>query len=190
LDQPNRSHPESIDVVSREEYGHAYQRFFQLTVRFLGSKGLSSDSAMEIAQSAWSKGWECRRQLRDATCLVTWVNSIALNACRGLLRREQKFQSLPEISVTPRMDLASLDLTRILEGCKPMDRRILQQHHLDERPIHEIALECGCSETAMRIRLLRARRSARSRLRPVSAECLPSHRMGGSDEFEKRWEAA
>jgi DNA-directed RNA polymerase specialized sigma24 family protein len=47
-----------------------------------------------------------------------------------------------------------------------MDRIILQQHHLEERPIQEIAHEFGCSETAMRIRLLRARRSAKSRLSP------------------------
>jgi Transposase IS66 family len=51
--------------VSREEYGCAYQRCFPLTVRFLGSKGLSSDIASEIAQSPWTRGWECRRQLRD-----------------------------------------------------------------------------------------------------------------------------
>jgi DNA-directed RNA polymerase specialized sigma24 family protein len=49
-----------------------------------------------------------------------------------------------------------------------MDRIILRQHHLEERPIHEIADEYGCSETAMRIRLLRARRSATSRLRLLS----------------------
>jgi RNA polymerase sigma-70 factor (ECF subfamily) len=155
-------------VLTREEYGCAYQRCFPLTVRFLGSKGLSSDTATEIAQSAWTKGWERRGQLRDSAFLLTWVNSIALNAYRGLLRREQKFEALPEISVAPRLDLAAVDIARILDGCRPMDRIILRQHHLEERPIQEIAHEYGCSETAMRIRLLRARRSATSRLRLVS----------------------
>jgi RNA polymerase sigma factor (sigma-70 family) len=155
-------------VVSREEYGRAYQRWFSLTVRFLGSKGLSSEIATETAQSAWSKGWECRCQLRDSTCLLSWVNRMALNKCRGLLRRERTTQALPELSVAPRLDLAAIDITRILDGCKPTDRRILRAYHLEERPIEEIAHECGCSETAMRIRLLRARRSARSRLRLAS----------------------
>lgn len=174
MHQRNDSHAPTVTdrkataVVSRDEYSCAYQRWFQLTVRFLGSKGLSSDIATEIAQSAWTRGWECRRQLRDSTYLLTWVNSIALNAYRGLLRREQKFQTLAELSVAPRLDLAALDITRILDRCKPMDRMILRQHHLEERSIQEIAHECGCSEPAMRIRLLRARRSARSRLRLVS----------------------
>jgi len=179
------SEAESSIVVTREEYGCAYQRGFQLTVRFLGSKGLSSDFATEVAQSAWSKGWECRRQLRDATCLLTWVNSIALNACRGVLRREQRFQSLPEISVAPRLDLAAVDVSRILDSCKPMDRLILRQHHLDERPIQDIANEYGCSETAMRIRLLRARRSARSRLKVVT---IPN--ADSSVIVDERYEAA
>ena len=128
------------------------------------------DFATEIAQCSWTKGWECRSQLRDSECLLTWVNSIALNACRTLLRREKKFQSLSEISVAPKLDTAAVDVTRILEGCKPMERMILQQHHLDERPIQEIASEYGCSETAMRIRLLRARRSAQSRLKLASRQ--------------------
>jgi RNA polymerase sigma factor (sigma-70 family) len=162
---PDREPP---PVVSREEYGCAYQRWFQLTVRFLGSKGLSSDIANEIAQSAWTRGWERRCQLRDSAYLLTWVNSIALNAYRGLLRHEQRFQALPEISVAPRLNLAALDTTRILDGCRPMERMILRQHHLEDRPIQEIADECGCTETAMRIRLLRARRSVKSRLRPPS----------------------
>jgi RNA polymerase sigma factor (sigma-70 family) len=175
MHQVNNSHAQAPPdcaavptVVSQEEYGCAYQQCFPLTVRFLGSKGLSSDIATEIAQSAWTKGWECRSQLRDSAYLLTWVNSIALNAYRGLLRREQKFEALPEISIAPRLDLAAIDVTRILDGCRPRDRIILQQHHLEERPIQEIAHEYACSETAMRIRLLRARRSATSRLRLVS----------------------
>ena len=74
--QAHIQHPEAPSVVSREEYGCAYQQWFQLTVRFLGSKGLSSDTATEIAQSTWTRGWERRRQLRDSAYLLTWVNSI------------------------------------------------------------------------------------------------------------------
>lgn len=162
---PDREVP---PVVSREEYGCAYQEWFHLTVRFLGSKGSSNDIATEIAQAAWTRGWECRRQLRDSAYLLTWVNSIALNSYRGFLRHEHRFQALSDTSVAPRLSLAAVDITRVLEGCRPIDRMILRQHHLEERPIQEIADEHGCSETAMRIRILRARRSAKARVRRVS----------------------
>ena len=167
--------------MTRDEYGTAYERGFPITVRFLISRGLITDVAEETSQAAWVKGWESLAQLRNEHLLLTWVNSIALNAYRGLLRREQKFEALPEISIAPRLDLAAIDITRILEGCRPMDRIILRQHHLEERPIQEIAHEYGCSETAMRIRLLRARRSATSRLRLVSVpDPLPQGPFGSS----------
>jgi hypothetical protein len=44
--------------MTREEYGTAYQKGYNLTVRFLVSRGLSYDSAQETAQAAWAKGWE------------------------------------------------------------------------------------------------------------------------------------
>ena len=154
------SHAKNMAVLTSE--------WFHLTVRFLGSKGSSNDIATEIAQAAWTRGWECRRQLRDSAYLLTWVNSIALNSYRGFLRHEHRFQALSDISVAPRLSLAAVDITRVLEGCRPIDRMILRQHHLEERPIQEIADEHGCSETAMRIRILRARRSAKARVRRVS----------------------
>src|SRR5712692_963594 len=103
--------------ISREEFGCAYERWFHLTVRFLTAKGLSRDAAIEIAQAAWTRGWECRGQLRDSAFLLTWVNSIALNAYRGSLRRERKFQALPEIAIAPRLNLAAIDISRILTAC-------------------------------------------------------------------------
>ncbi len=44
--------------MTREEYGAAYKKGYNLTVRFLVSRGLSYDSAQETAQAAWVKGWE------------------------------------------------------------------------------------------------------------------------------------
>jgi DNA-directed RNA polymerase specialized sigma24 family protein len=149
----------------REEYGCAYQKWFPLTVRFLGSKGLSTDAAQEIAQAAWARGWEHRGQLHDAAFLLTWVNTIALNLYRRSLQREPKFLAIRETPTGPGLNWASFDVPRILNGCTPADRAILRQHHLEERPIQEIARAHRCSETAIRIRLVRARRSARAHMR-------------------------
>ena len=51
--------------MTREEYGKAYQKGYNLTVRFLVSRGLAYDAAQETAQAAWVKGWERIGQLRD-----------------------------------------------------------------------------------------------------------------------------
>jgi RNA polymerase sigma-70 factor (ECF subfamily) len=150
--------------MTNEEYGRAYQKGFNLTVRFLVSRGLSYDSALDTAQAAWAKGWERREQLRDPSLVSTWTNSIALNIHRTYLRREPQTQTLPDLQAPPRLNVAAIDVNRILNSCKPNDRAVLEGHYIEGYKVQEIAQQHGWSETAVRIRLLRARRSVERRL--------------------------
>jgi len=151
--------PSNEEDMTNEEYGAAYQRGYGLTVRFLVSRGLSHDMAQEDAQAAWAKGWERLGQLRDSRMVVTWMNSIALNIHRSCVRREPLFVPLPELSTPPKVNLASIDVRRMLETCKSKDREVLKRHYLEGYKVREIAQAHGWTETAVRIRLLRARRS-------------------------------
>ena len=150
--------------MTSEEYGHAYQRGYSMTVRFLASRGLSYDAAQETAQAAWAKGWERLAQLRDPNMVLTWMNSIALNLHRSLMRREPFLQALPELSTSPKVNLAAIDVGRMLKFCKHKDRVVLQRHYLEGYKVQEIAQQQGWTETAVRIRLLRARRTACKRM--------------------------
>jgi RNA polymerase sigma factor (sigma-70 family) len=150
--------------MTREEYGTAYQKGYKLTVRFLVSRGLSYDSAQETAQAAWTKGWERLGQLRDTNMVLTWMNSIALNIHRSYIRREPLLQILPELATPPKVNLAAIDVRRILKCCKTKDRLVLERHYIEGYKVREIANSQGWTETAVRIRLLRARRSVGKRL--------------------------
>src|SRR5919199_4743249 len=125
--------------MTREEYGSAYQRGFNLTVRFLVSRGLSYDAAQETAQAAWAKGWERLGQLRDSNMVLTWMNSIALNIHRSFIRREPLLQTLPELSTSPKVTLAGIDVGRLLKVCKHNDRMPLQRPYLEGFKVQEIA---------------------------------------------------
>lgn len=150
--------------MSREEYGQAYQRGFEMTVRFLISRGVERDRAHEVAQAAWVRGWERLGQLRNERMVTTWVNTIALNVFRTLVRREPMNQTLLEQQhTTEGIDFAAIDVARVLTLCRPCDRRLLEQS-MSGATTAEIAGEQGVSKTAIRIRLLRARRDARSRV--------------------------
>jgi RNA polymerase sigma factor (sigma-70 family) len=167
---PGKIKNKSGEPMTNEEYGRAYQKGFNLTVRFLVSRGLSYDSALDTAQAAWAKGWERREQLRDPGLVLTWTNSIALNIHRTYLRREPQTQTLPDLQAPPRMNVAAIDVKRILNSCKPNDRAVLEGHYIEGFKVQEIAQQYGWSETAVRIRLLRARRSVERRLnRPKHA---------------------
>lgn len=148
--------------MTRDEYGRAYQRGYELTTRLLISRGVKSEAAREAAQAAWARGWERLSQLRDDRLVLNWVNSIALNLYRGGLR-QPVFQELPELRAEASVNLAALDIGIILKICRPADRVLLKQQILGLTAA-ETAHGMGVTETAVRIRWLRARRSARRRL--------------------------
>src|SRR5262249_52051880 len=120
----------------------------------------------DIAQSAWLKGWEHLNQLRDDRMVVTWVNSIALNQFRRWIRYD-RFSEILRDPVDSRMSVnwAAIDIARILRSCRVPDRHLLEAQ-MEGSTAKEIAQEMGASQTAIRIRLLRARRAARQSILP------------------------
>ena len=147
-----------------EAYGEAYQRGFDRTIRLLLTRGAQIDCAREAAQAAWAKGWERIGQLRNESVVTTWVNTIALNCYRRVMRNENHQLPLTELATTPSVNLAVIDLDRYLARCRPSDRKLFDDY-LEGYPLEEIAARHGISYTATRIRLLRARRAVQSRIK-------------------------
>ena len=147
-----------------EAYGEAYQRGFDRTIRLLLSRGARNECAREAAQAAWAKGWERINQLRNESVVTTWVNTIALNCYRSVMRSENHQMPLTELPTDSDVNLGAIDLERFLAWCRPSDRRLFEEY-LQGYPIEEIARMQGISYTAVRIRMLRARRSVQSRIK-------------------------
>ena len=147
-----------------EAYGQAYQRGFDRTIRFLLSRGARIDCAREASQAAWAKGWERIGQLRNESVVTTWVNTIALNCYRSVMRSESHQLPLSEVAITTAVNLAVIDLDRYLARCRPSDRKLFDDY-LEGYPIEEIAERHRITYTATRIRLLRARREVQSRIK-------------------------
>ncbi len=53
----------SRDFAS-EAFAKEYVKGLRQTIRFLLSKGADIDLAEELAQAAWARGWEARKQLK------------------------------------------------------------------------------------------------------------------------------
>lgn len=151
-------------VLTQEQYGTAYDQGFNFTIRLLISRGLQYDAAEEIAQAAWTRGWERLHQLRNENLVFFWTNTIALNLHRSSLHREPRKEGLPELPVQPNVNLAAIDVHRLLTRCRKEDRVILQSYYLDGDQTCEIAEARGISETAVRVQLMRARRAVYKRL--------------------------
>ena len=148
------------------------------TIRFLTSRGVTREVAADIAQFAWLRGWEKLSQLRDETRLVTWVNSIALNHYRRMLHREPPLQELQDTTPDKAgVNLAAIEVSRIFDRCEPTARALLKAQ-IEGITADEMARKEGVSPTAIRLRFLRARRSARIASergrREAAASCSPA----------------
>lgn len=160
--------------MTTEKYAQAYQRGFDYTVRLLVARGAQSETAREAAQAAWVRGWERLGQLRNESMVNAWVNTIALNFLRRTLRNESSLQMLTERPSANGIDLAAIDLARILSFCRPHERDLLEKY-LQGMTMAELAQENGVSETAIRIRIMRARRAARYRAEDRAVQALRRH---------------
>lgn len=147
--------------MTREKYGQAYEQGLPLTVNHLCARGERIEEARETAQAAWTRGWERISQLRDESAVTEWVNAIARNLRRSYYRQSLNCSKYPVVDLKTGVNLAAIDLGLILKRCRPSDRLLLE---LTMRGVEEeeIARKEGVTVAAIRIRLCRARRAARS----------------------------
>ena len=149
-------------------------RCFRLAYSILGNEADAADATQEAFVSAWRQ----LPRLRDLSAFDGWLNRIVANAARMSRRHRVR---LREVQVVPRPDdgrlsspperadpaagrqiesVASSDafgraFSRLREG----DRLILVLHHLEERPLAEIARTLGIAVGTTKWRLYQARQA-------------------------------
>lgn len=149
-------------LLTEEDFCAAYAQGWTKTVRFLISRGVSPDTATEVAQDAWGKGWMKRDSLLKASAVIPWVNSIALNIFRGRIRRQAVDCDVPEQSVNPNFTPETTDIARMLESCDEEERDLLEATAAGYTS-RDLAQIKGCKASTVRVRLLRLRRRLASR---------------------------
>jgi RNA polymerase sigma-70 factor (ECF subfamily) len=154
--------------ISRKEFGKAYETGRRQTENFLISRGLNEDQAREKAQAAWAKGWERRYQLKEKEKALSWINTIALNLYRSSIRKDSLHEPVGEIPVPSQISLSALDLENMLNQCRESEHRILKLRYIQGYKTRELAKRFGCSETAVRVKLFRARKSLKTK---YSTDC-------------------
>jgi RNA polymerase sigma-70 factor (ECF subfamily) len=137
---------------------------------------LNDADAADATQDALVSAWRQLPRLRDAAVFDGWLNRIVANA--ALMARRHRVR-LREVSVRPaepgaessqpepRQDLnarTQMDemvdsdaIGRAFDRLRPQDRMILVLHHVEERPVAEIARSLGIPVGTAKWRLHAAR---------------------------------
>jgi RNA polymerase sigma-70 factor (ECF subfamily) len=140
---------------------------------------LANDSdAADATQDAFVAAWRHLPRLRDPGAFDPWLNRIVANAAR--MARRQRVR-LREVSIAPiPSENGGADLITEIEGrgaatleevverdaigrafdrLRPDERAILVLHHVEERPVDEIARSLGIPGGTAKWRLHAARRA-------------------------------
>ena len=144
----------------------------RLTNAILGDEADARDAAQETFVLAWRE----LPRLREPEKFEAWLQRVAVNAARMALRARgrRRIREIPSSQVValasrvaadggPEADAARLDAAlRLL----PVDQRaILVLHHLDGRPLAEIATILDIAVGTAKSRLFAARRALETALR-------------------------
>ncbi len=130
---------EAFDMLVRDEMKGVYRR----ALAILGSEADARDAAQETFVSAWRD----LPRLRDPERFEAWFGRITLNACRMALRHRGRVREIPADAVLAGRALpdgsgsmAERDAIGRAFGRLPIDQRaILVLHHLEQRPLTEVA---------------------------------------------------
>jgi RNA polymerase sigma-70 factor (ECF subfamily) len=137
----------------------------------------------DIAQDVFLRAHRSLGQVQHGSRLGPWLIRIAVNLCYDHLRRLRRRQErvFSELTERERMTLDMLwnegavptqpdrlilrELAeRLVSQLAPRDRAVLLLKEREGMETREIARTLGCTETAVRLRLFRARRALRKLL--------------------------
>lgn len=168
------------DQIAFEVLVHRYSRQVLRVIRGVLAR---SSEVEDIAQEVFLRAYRSLGQVQAGSRLGPWLVRIAVNLCYDHLRRlrrrrERTFSELTERetmaldtllkdeTALTQIDRLSLrDLAERLVGqLAPQDRAVLLLKEREGMETGEIARALGCSETAVRLRLFRARRALRKLL--------------------------
>jgi RNA polymerase sigma-70 factor, ECF subfamily len=137
---------------------------FRLTSAILGNEADARDAAQETFVTAWRQ----LPRLREPDKFEAWLQRVAVNAARQTwrARSRRRVREIPSSTVIALADRAAAeprDDAAILDGALatlPIDQRaILVLHHLEGRPLTELARILDVPEGTAKSRLFAARRA-------------------------------
>lgn len=159
------------------------QRYSPLVLRVVRGVLARSADVEDIAQEVFLRAYRSLGQIEAGSRLAPWLVRIAVNLCYDHLRRlrrrgERSFSELgpreARVVDTLLHDEAALHAVdrlflrevaeKLVGQLAPQDRAVLLLKEREGMDTREVARVLGCSETAVRLRLFRARRALRKLL--------------------------
>lgn len=119
----------------------------------------------DAVQETVCKAFQKLPDLRQPKFFKTWLTRILINCCYDLLRQQKglvPLELLPETGAPDRDSDLSLDVRAALDALSENDRLVMTLFYLNDLPVRDIAQTLAISESAVKQRLVHARRRFRN----------------------------
>ena len=165
------------DLAAFELIVHArMDDVYRLTAAIVGDEADARDAAQETFVAAWRE----LPRLRDAARFDAWLQRIAVNASRMTLRARgrRRVREIPSSQVAafasraaPVADASDAEILDAALRRLPIEQRaVLVLHHLEGRPLEEIAATFEIPVGTAKSRLFHARLALHAALRAEEAD--------------------
>ena len=162
IDRARNGDPDAFETIVRARMDAVYR----LTSAILGDEADARDAAQETFVAAWRQ----LPRLREPEKFEAWLQRVAVNASRMTLRTRgrRRIREIPSSRVaalsnrTTTAGESSSDAGRLDEALRDLSidqRAILVLHHLDGRPLAELAAILDIPIGTAKSRLFAARRA-------------------------------
>jgi RNA polymerase sigma-70 factor (ECF subfamily) len=145
---------------------------YNLTLRLLGNPADAEDATQDV----FLRAFERLHQYRAGEPFGGWLHGIARHHAIDLLRRRREAPAPPEAGPSNDVEalaLASVERQRVraaLDRLSGRDRALLVLRYWEDQSLETIAETLGMSEGAVKVALLRARRSMAAGLTGMEVE--------------------
>lgn len=181
----------ALVVLARDGDFAAFEELFErhrtLVYRFAYQMAGRRDDAEDIVQEAFVRAYQNLDRYRDQAKFTTWLLRIATNLCTDQARMVNRRTALEQqesagalewmtspVNDDPVDNLESerrKDALRKAVNALPVHHKtVIVLRDLEEKPYEDIAKVLGCTVGGAKLRVLRARRALRDRLRPFLEE--------------------
>ena len=138
----------------------------------------NEDSAVDLSQEAWVKGWQRLKHFQGEASFVTWMTRIVINLRLDQLRKQKRLRAdsieqldeelggverqMPVVTPNPTERLEQQELRQKIDRAMAQlsyeHRTVLILHEFEELEYKEIAKRMACSIGTVMSRLFYARR--------------------------------
>ncbi|MBF0433088.1 MAG: sigma-70 family RNA polymerase sigma factor [Fibrobacteria bacterium] len=154
-----KGNPLDFPLVVKEYTGMVYS----LAWRILGNK----DDTMDAVQETFSKLYHNRHKFSKESSLKNWIYTIGINTARDIYRKRKRKKEVQDVeyytdskSHTNPKELENKLFAAKLIEILPLELRIvIVLHYLEDKSIEEIASFLDISESLVKVRLYRARKT-------------------------------